>query len=182
MLILFDADDTVENLLEPWLAMLNERYGTAVTLDDIHAWDISEAFPTLRREQVYDVLAEDELWRRVTPIDGAQRVLQRLCDEGHELYMVTASDYRSCKAKIEALLEMFPFLDWEHVIVTSNKQLVRGDVLIDDGPHNLTGGSYRKLLFDRPYNRAFDETRYGITRVYSWEEIYSLLSKTLLLI
>lgn len=29
--ILFDADDTVENLSDCWIAMLNERYGTSVT-------------------------------------------------------------------------------------------------------------------------------------------------------
>lgn len=27
--ILFDADDTVENLSDCWIAMLNERYGTS---------------------------------------------------------------------------------------------------------------------------------------------------------
>ena len=34
--ILFDADDTVENLSDCWIAMLNERYGTSVTLSLIH--------------------------------------------------------------------------------------------------------------------------------------------------
>ena len=45
--ILFDADDTVENLSDCWIAMLNERYGTSVTPEDVHSWDISLAFPTL---------------------------------------------------------------------------------------------------------------------------------------
>ena len=43
--ILFDADDTVENLSDCWIAMLNERYGTSVTPEDVHGWDISLAFP-----------------------------------------------------------------------------------------------------------------------------------------
>lgn len=50
--ILFDADDTVENLSDCWIAMLNERYGTSVTPEDVHSWDISLAFPTLTKEQV----------------------------------------------------------------------------------------------------------------------------------
>ena len=41
--ILFDADDTVENLSDCWIAMLNERYGTSVTPEDVHGWDISPA-------------------------------------------------------------------------------------------------------------------------------------------
>lgn len=48
--ILFDADDTVENLSDCWIAMLNERYGTSVTPEDVHGWDISLAFPTLTKE------------------------------------------------------------------------------------------------------------------------------------
>ena len=79
--ILFDADDTVENLSDCWIAMLNERYGTSVTPEDVHSWDISLAFPTLTKEQVFGVLYDDELWRRITPIPGSVEVLQKLYDE-----------------------------------------------------------------------------------------------------
>lgn len=71
--ILFDADDTVENLSDCWIAMLNERYGTSVTPEDVHGWDISLAFPTLTKEQVFGVLYDDELWRRITPIPALLR-------------------------------------------------------------------------------------------------------------
>ena len=169
--ILFDADDTVENLCDCWIAMLNERYGTSVTLEDVRDWDITLAFPTLTKEQVFGVLHDDELWRRITPIPGSIEVLQKFHDEGHQLYMVTASSYRTCKTKVERLLELFPFLDWEHIIITSNKQMVRGDVLIDDGPHNLVGGEYFKILFDRPHNRSYDDAANGILRLHTWEEI-----------
>lgn len=80
--ILFDADDTVENLSDCWIAMLNERYGTSVTPEDVHSWDISLAFPTLTKEQVFGVLHDDELWQRITPISGSVEVLQKLYDEG----------------------------------------------------------------------------------------------------
>lgn len=163
--ILFDADDTVENLSDCWIAMLNERYGTSVTPEDVHGWDISLAFPTLTKEQVFGVLHDDELWRRITPIPGSVEVLQKLYDEGHQLYMVTASSYHTCKTKVERLLELFPFLDWEHIIFACNKQMVRGDVLIDDAPHNLVGGEYAKILFDRPHNRSFDHVAHDALRV-----------------
>lgn len=175
--ILFDADDTVENLCDCWIAMLNERYGTSVTLEDVRDWDIALAFPTLTKEQVFGVLRDDELWRRITPIPGAVEVLQKLHDEGHQLYMVTASDYRTCKTKVERLLELFPFLDWEHIIITSNKQMIRGDILIDDGPHNLVDGEYIKILFDRPHNRNYDDTGKGMLRLHTWEEIDTVIHK-----
>ena len=109
--ILFDADDVAETLLEGWVKTLNERYGTATSVEDVTDWDVSKAFPTLTKQQIYGVLQEDEVWANLTPMPGAQEYLKRLYDEGHELYMVTATDYRTCRVKIERILELFPFLD-----------------------------------------------------------------------
>lgn len=146
--ILFDADDVAETLLEGWVKTLNERYGTTTSVEDVTDWDVSKAFPTLTKQQIYGVLQEDEVWAKLTPMPGAQEYLKRLHDEGHELYMVTATDYRTCRVKIERILELFPFLDANHIIIAHNKQMVMGDVLIDDGPHNLVNGPYFRILFD----------------------------------
>lgn len=174
--ILFDADDTVENLCGCWIAMLNEQYGTSVTLEDMRDWDITLAFPTLTKEQIFGVLHDDELWRRITPIPGAVEVLQQLHLDGYPLYMVTASSYRTCKTKVERLLELFPFLDWDHIIFTIHKQMVRGDILIDDNPCNLIGGEYFKILFDRPHNHSYNNMANSMVRVYTWEEIYMVIN------
>lgn len=80
--ILFDADDVAENLCDCWIEMLNERYGTSVTLKDVQNWDMTKAFPTLTKEQVFDVLHTDEIWKRITPLPGAVEVLQKLHNEG----------------------------------------------------------------------------------------------------
>lgn len=173
--ILFDADDTVENLCDCWIALLNERYGTSVRIEDVTDWDITLAFPTLTREQVFGVLNEDELFHRLERVPGSLEVLQRLYNDGHKLYMVTASDYRTCKVKTERILEMFPFLDWEHIIFAANKQMVRGDILIDDGVHNLVGGAYYKILFNRPHNLGLDVEKYGIHRADTWDDVDALV-------
>ncbi len=173
--ILFDADDVAEDLIGNWVLAVNEKYGTAVTPEDVRDWDITKAFPTLTREQIFSVLDENELWENLEAIPGSQSYLQRLFDDGHELYMVTATDYRTCEAKIERMLKLFPFLDSKHIIIAHNKQMICGDVLIDDAPHNLVGGQYFPILFDRPHNRGFDESKYKIHRVTTWEEIYQLI-------
>lgn len=177
--ILFDADDVAETLLEGWVNTLNERYGTSVSVDDVTDWDISLAFPTLTKQQVYGVLQEDTVWANLAPMPGAQKYLQQLYDEGHELYMVTATDYRTCCIKIERILELFPFLDANHIIIAHNKQMIKGDVLIDDGPHNLVNGPYFRILFDAPHNRGFDEKKYGMYRAVGWEQVYRLIHENL---
>lgn len=178
--ILFDADDVAESLLGSWISMLNEQYGTNVDIEDVTDWDISLAFPTLAKQQIYSALLEDRLWKNLMPIPGAQEYLQRLYNEGHELYMVTATDYRICHIKIERILELFPFLDEKHIIIAHNKQMVMGDVLIDDSPHNLIGGHYFRILFDQPHNRGFDEKKYGVYRAHGWEQAYQLIHENLI--
>lgn len=37
----------------------------------------------------------------------------------------------------DLLFRWFPFITWDQVIITSRKQFIKGDVLIDDGIHNL---------------------------------------------
>lgn len=175
--ILFDADDVAEDLVNCWISLLNERYGTAVAFEDIKDWDITLAFPTLTKEQLFGVLQEDELWQRLEPMPGSQRILQKWYDQGYQLYMVTASDYRTCKMKVERILQMFPFLDWEHIIFASNKQMVRGDILIDDGAHNLIGGTYYKIMFNRPRNRSLDVEKYDIHRAETWDDVDTLVQQ-----
>ena len=75
------------------------------------------------------------------------------------------------------LFRYFPYLKWENVIIASRKQMIRGDILIDDGVHNLVGGDYIRILMNAPHNSDFDEKAYGMTRVYGWEEIYAMITE-----
>ena len=55
--------------------------------------------------------------------------------------------------------------------------MIRGDVLIDDGIHNLEGGDYVKILMTAPHNRNYDAEANGMIRVHNWEEIEEILSQ-----
>lgn len=178
MTILVDMDDVLECLVEGWCRLLNEQYGTSVTRDDVKDWNISLAFPELTREQVYAPELEDELWDYVLPMPGADEALHYLMDKGHEIIVVTATEYQSLRAKMEKVLfRYFPYLTWDRVIITSRKYLIKGDVLIDDGPHNLMGTDCRKILFDCPHNRAFDEHSVGAVRAKDWQDICRIIDE-----
>ena len=178
MTILVDMDDVLEQLVAGWIELLNERYGTTTTYEDVTSWNVAEAFPTLTEDQVYSVELEDVLWDHVKPMPGADEALRRMMADGHEIYVVTATKYETLRKKMEAVLfPNFPYIDWRHVIVTHNKAMIRGDVLIDDGPHNFEGVTCRKLLFDRGHNQGFDESSVGALRVHSWEEAYREVCK-----
>ena len=170
--VLCDADDCLENLVLPWTEVINHKFGTNVKWQDITEWDMSKFFPSLAKEQVYSPIYEDGFWDSVQPMPWATSFINQILDDGHELYIVTATNYQTCGAKITKLLELFPMLKWENFIITSNKQMVRGDVLIDDCPQNLIDGLYYKVLFNRPHNQNFNEKEYGIKRVCTLRGAY----------
>ena len=90
---------------------------------------------------------------------------------------MTATPHESVPEKMNDLLfRYFPFLTWNQVIITANKQMIRGDVLIDDGIHNLEGGDYVKILMTAPHNKSYDAEANGMIRVSNWAEIEKILS------
>ena len=176
MTILVDMDDTIEQLLKAWVREVNERYGYSVAYDEVVSWDVSAAFPGLSWEQVYEIPTLPGFWRTVEPIPGAAEALQRLMAAGHEVYIVTATTCESVPEKMnELLFRWFPFLSWDQVIITCRKQMIRGDVLIDDGVHNLEGGAYAKLLMTAPHNRGYDAEANGMIRVDNWAQIEDVI-------
>lgn len=176
MKILVDMDDVLENLSEAWIGYLNNEYGTDVDRDTVRDWDMRLSFPDLTPAQIYAPLYDDEFWLTVRPIPGAAEALEKIIADGHEVYVVTASNYTTIKTKMEEVLfKYYPFLDWRNVIVAYNKQMIRGDVMIDDGPHNLVGGDYGKILLDAPHNRNFDEKSYGVFRAKNWDDVLHIL-------
>ena len=176
--ILVDMDDTIENLSEAWVDYLNDRYRTSVSASDISSWDISQAFPTLSKSDVYGALKETALWEAVKPLPGAVKYLKKLVEDGNDVFIVTASHPDTVGVKMNRVLfRYFPFIPYRNVIICSKKQMVSGDILIDDGVHNF-GGEYMGMLFTANHNRAVadDElSALNAVRVGNWKEVYSLI-------
>lgn len=174
--ILVDMDDTIENLGETWVNFLNERYGLDVKWSEIEDWDLHKAFPTLDEMQIYDALFEAKLWARVRPFDGAVDSLKWMIDEGHDVYIVTASHPGTVYEKFELVLQRyFPFITPDKLIVIKNKQMLNADILIDDAPHNLIDGGYGKILMTAPHNKKYDAEAHDMIRVKNWDEIIGII-------
>lgn len=178
MRVLIDMDGTMTDLLPRWVKMLNDKHGTNVDYKSIKFWDMEKNFPTLSRQEIFEPLGDENFWKRVFPVNGAQISIRSILAASNEVYVVTQSDYRTLKNKMDDLLfKYFPFLTWENVIVTSNKQLIDGDVLIDDNPANLVGGKYKKILLSASYNEDFDAEANGVYRAHSWVQVCALINE-----
>lgn len=175
--ICIDMDDTIEDLLPTWIEWLSNQYHFPANKNEMKSWDILSMFPFLDGEQIYSPLFDQNFWKLVQPKEDAIEYIKKLIDDGHDIYICTASHYGSVQHKfVEVLEKYFPFIDYKHIIVAYHKQMIKCDIMIDDGYHNLIGGDYLKLLFDASYNRSFNEKEYNILRVHSWKEIYDTIN------
>jgi len=173
--ILIDMDDTIEDLLITWTKWLNFEYGLQVDYKKINRWEISYFFPSLTKEELYGPLHDSEFWKYVTPKKDAIIILEKLNKE-HDIFICTNSVHTidSLDSKINnTLLSNFPYLIKDQLIITSKKQLIKADYLIDDYEKNLIGGSYQGILFDMPHNKSFNNELHNIPRFNNWYDIYN---------
>lgn len=174
-ILLVDLDDTIENFCETWVNELNKKYGGNYTLQDVNNWEISNIYPEIPKEEKLELLHHEDFWMKVTPLEGAADYLRLLQEEGFNIFIVTSTDYRNIRYKVEHVLEKhFPFISKHNLITTYCKQLIRGDILVDDYVNNLVGGTYKKILFTAPHNRN-TILQEDIIRVHDWRTCYKLI-------
>lgn len=172
--ILVDMDDTIVDLLGAWCYWLNQKYGTHVSVDEVTDWDISKFFPTLTKAEVFEPLHNENFWYYVEPKSKAVEYVKKFIDDGFNVYLCTSTDYRNVKPKYErVILNYFPYIHWQKVIVAYDKAMIKADFLIDDGVHNLENGKYIKVLMTAPHNRKYDAEGNGMIRVSDMEDAYN---------
>lgn len=170
LVILFDADDVLVDSTTPGIERYNEEYGEKLKYEDVVNYLDDAYFPVDQSiEKYYD---EPGFYRGFKPFSGAQNLVKRLKEEGHELYIATASDISAIFDKMGCYDEHFPEFHSKtrNVIPIYNKSLLKGSVIIDDMPYNLENSSCPvKLLMDRPWNR---KAVGKFVRCFSYEDVY----------
>jgi 5'(3')-deoxyribonucleotidase len=175
--ILVDMDDTIEVMLGPWIQELNKIFNRDVKLEDVDSWDISKYYPSVPPQLLYHPLKTTDFWAKVKPKFDAPFYLEQLIKDGHDVYIVTSSYYDTLSEKLnQVLFKYFPFIPYGKVIVTSNKHIISGDVIVDDAPHNHDSSRKLGLLMDMPHNRN-TELLPNMVRVCNWEQVYAEINR-----
>jgi 5'(3')-deoxyribonucleotidase len=173
MRLLIDMDGVIADFLGHWCHVFNTRYQRNIQPTLIRTWRMDESVPDSTREACEDLIWEPGFFLHPRPIPGAIEAIERLHQAGHEIVFVT-----SCLAghtdKLTWLKRHFNFPI--RVVFTSEKYLVKGDVLIDDYPVNLTQWQAEwpdglALCFAAPYNEQWQ----GV-RAHDWTGVEILLN------
>lgn len=181
--LLVDFDDTICQSV--FLKRVNEFLGTNYKIEQFSDYLIDEVVPKDRREEYYSKFLDTNPYEKVGLIKGAKEALKKL-DKVYDIYICSAcvmplnakNSAKLFSYKYEYLLKELPFLDPYKFVFTSAKEIICGDILIDDYFHNLRGNIQTKLLFTSYHNKHFSDEELaerGVKRVNSWQEICEIL-------
>ena len=175
--VLIDLDDTVWDLLSNWVWYLNKIHNLNVKVSDINDWDMQKFYPTLTLEEITEPLTWMSLWHHLRPKEDAIKYIKKINDIA-DIYFVTATDYRNIEYKIYLLQKYFPFIPINKLIITQNKNMIKGDIIIDDYINNLKDRDNLGILMTAMHNRNVDISNYpNIVRKDNWKDIYDYILK-----
>jgi 5'-nucleotidase len=147
--------DFESGFLQAWSRRHPEH--TAVPLHARSTFPIRESYPAHLSDLVERVYCAPGFFKGLRPIAGAIQGAREMLASGHDVRICTSplNDYRHCVAEKYQWVDEHLGSDWvSRLILTKDKTIVRGEVLVDDNP-TIVGAmvpSWIHVLFEQPYN------------------------------
>jgi 5'(3')-deoxyribonucleotidase len=170
----------VDGVLGDFVGALSEVLG-----DDFapKEWDFIKDLPDNQREWVNVMMGQPWFWRTMPPIPCAYAGISGLRSAGHEVIFATAPNYL-CKEwwrwRAEWLERRFNAKRGD-CIAAERKELIVGDLLIDDKPANVEAWisahpQKHALLYSHGYNKAASVGHECRVHDFTWDDIDRLLA------
>lgn len=182
LLIACDVDGVVADLSAEWYRRYNLRYNDDLTPARVTDWDTSKFVKPECGKRIFEILNEPDLYAAVPEIQGAREGVAALRAAGHRVVFVSSCVVGAMDQKYRWLLE-HGFVEGamqggqsKDVIFAHSKDMIRADLLIDDGPHNVEAWPGTAILVDGLYNRHVRTSGFlDRHRASDWAEILVLV-------
>lgn len=166
--VILDIDDVLLDCNEAAIRKLNAETGSNYTLEDITAWGILGN--TLDQRLRY--FQDPAFMGSLKPLDGAVEFVEALCKVA-EVCICTSVTPECAGVRVQSILDHFPMIKANNIIIGNRKDLLKADVILDDGYHNLMNSEVRyPVLLRRPWNKGIT----GITSVSNYQEFLTLIN------
>jgi 5'-nucleotidase len=161
MRILLDLDDTLAN----WGAEYDRRLDASsdpITrgiprFNDLTSYDLFGALDDDSNEMLKSIMNEPGFYASLDPMPGAIDAVYRMQEDGHEVWIVSTPwvGNETCETDKREWVQKHLGNEWANrLILTHDKTMIAGDVIIDDKPH-ITGKDdpkWQHILFAQPHN------------------------------
>lgn len=156
--LLLDMDGPIAYLAERVIEIMSDEYGILIDVPENETWEESEEIGPATKKLIYEVMNRPGFSRNLDVVDGAIEGVKLLQDY-YEVVILTApmDNNHNASDKMFWARKHFPNID--DVILTKRKDLVYGDVLIDDRVSNLIPWTNRfngtGVLYPMRYNSGY---------------------------
>lgn len=164
--LLLDMDGVIFDTMGGLFEHMEELHGHSLAHEDIKDY----WFSGLPKELILSAMRRKGFYRNLTPITGAIRGVNRLREEYDGNIFICSSPMQGadfCETeKRDALEEYFGADFAREAIITKDKTLALGRVIVEDNP-DIGGGTWQPVMFDQPYNRHITE----YPRMHGWHDL-----------
>lgn len=178
MRILIDQDDVMADFNGYFVEVYRQRHPDMfyVPADQVKEFKLTQNYPEDLRGLVEDICREPGFFANLPPMEGALEAILELSKTPNEIFICTAPYLANPTCTDDKLYWIGKHLGkgWKNrTIITSDKTVVQGDMLIDDKPE-ITGVQtpiWEQVLYTQPYNLHITDKR----RV-TWKDWKSVLN------
>jgi 5'-nucleotidase len=167
-IILFDIDGVLTDFEDGCLKRWRIRYPTLpyIPREKRRGHDIREDYNRIDPSYgslINAILRERDFFSELNLIEGALEILAQTEAAGYNVFICTTLLHNPSEMNGRAMWVKRTFGEYwaTRVIMTRDKTLVRGDILIDDRPiiKGIAKPSFEHVIFDQPYNREQENQR-----------------------
>jgi len=160
MIILIDMDDVLADFDGEFYRRWNKVYpGKNITPpNERKCFYLSDESPEEYTELIRGIYTASGFVKSLPEITGSIEAVKEIASMGHTIFICTTplNAYKNCVIeKYEWIEEHFGYEWTKKLILTKDKTVVRGDILIDDKPE-ITGAEkpvWEHIVYDKPYNK-----------------------------
>lgn len=171
--VLVDMDGVLGDWTGMFETLLRRDYPHIEILprEQITQFHMEDLYPQEHRADIMQMMHTPGFYRDLTPIDGAVEGVKALAAQGYDVFFCSSPflTHSTCASeKIEWIGVHFGEEWTNRIILTSDKTMVHGDVLIDD-KETITGvniPTWKHFVFDDTHNQNSEAP----VRVHDWKE------------
>ena len=164
-----DIDDVLMECVPYAIQLANEKYkfDPPLTIYEVDRWGKLGT----RADVIFEFFNDPEFFRNQPAIKGAREFVKKLSNMT-EVFVSTAVWPQYMSIRHQRIVEEFPEIPADHILMGSRKDMIDVDILFDDGMHNVfqSNAAY-PILMRRPWNREAT----GILAVNTYDEFLKLV-------
>lgn len=128
------------------------------------------------RVAILEIMNLPDFYEHLEPVPGWIEAMHEIAAAGHEVFIVTTPWWTTENCTRDKLNWVARHLgeEWrKRVILTGDKTLVQGDILVDDKPqiHGVGTPSWTHVIYEQPYNAPAPGSRIKNWTDGSWRDV-----------